>query len=139
MVLILFALAMIALVVAVINSAPRRAHAKPEHERAHARPAALAHETLEEHEPPEELGEALSAPEPAARESAVFPARAQPIEVGGEREPVNPETALLDEVQEARRSGDLDRMLRAVSLDTGLLERHLLLQSIVQEAYRHRA
>lgn len=44
-----------------------------------------------------------------------------------------------DEVRDAWVSGDLERMLRAVKLQTNLVDRHFLLSGIVKEAYKRRA
>jgi hypothetical protein len=44
-----------------------------------------------------------------------------------------------DEVRDAWVSGDLERMLRAASLQTNLVDRHFLLSGIVKETYKRRA
>ena len=44
-----------------------------------------------------------------------------------------------DEVFHAWTSGDLDRMLRALALDTNLVDRHYLLLGITKETYRIRS
>lgn len=43
-----------------------------------------------------------------------------------------------DGVYEAWTSGDLDKMLNAVELETNPIDRHFLLMSIVDETYKHR-
>ncbi|MFC1661911.1 hypothetical protein ACFL3S_10770, partial [Gemmatimonadota bacterium] len=43
-----------------------------------------------------------------------------------------------DEAFHASNSGDLDRMLRAMRVQTNLIDRHFLLQNIVQHAYKLR-
>lgn len=43
-----------------------------------------------------------------------------------------------DEAFDASTSGDLNRMLKAVSTDTNPIDRHFLLQSIVDETYKKR-
>ena len=47
-------------------------------------------------------------------------------------------TIKADEAFEASTSGDLNRMLKAVSTDTNPIDRHFLLQSIVGETYKKR-
>lgn len=44
-----------------------------------------------------------------------------------------------DEVRDAWVSGDLERMLKAVGLETNLVDRHFLLLGIVKETYRRRS
>ncbi|PHS10624.1 MAG: hypothetical protein COA78_11235 [Blastopirellula sp.] len=44
----------------------------------------------------------------------------------------------VDEVNRAWKSGDLNRMLKAINLKTHLLDRHLILMAIVRETYKKR-